>query len=157
MYHRRFWTCPACDTSKFASADHLNHHLARRHADRFPDEQIRELVADSNSQALSVIPADSCPLCDKVWYNVDSTEDTHGTLAAPLEVFRKHLGMHLEKVALFAITPTFEGTSQSKSNPSEDHGAVSLRPETLTSEMYQNLLTISEPCRQLATSCVKRN
>lgn len=128
LHHRRFWSCPACGTSRFASADHLNHHLARRHADRFPDEQIRKLVAESNSQALSAIPADSCPLCDEVWYRVDSTEDAHGTLAASPDDFRKHLGMHLEKIALFAITPTFEGTSQSKSHPSENDGAVSVTP-----------------------------
>lgn len=99
--------------------------MATAHKEQCEDTEMLVLIAESSSQPLANICADACPLCNDQWCTVPQDSHGHTTLVIPIEDFRKHLGMHLEKLALFAIAPVFEGTSTSTSHASAGAEAVS--------------------------------
>lgn len=123
--HRRSWTCQFCEHQPYRSSEQLKAHLAAAHEGQCEDTEMLALIAESSSQPLANICADACPLCNDKWYTVPQDLHGHTMLVVSIEDFRKHLGTHLEKLALFAIPLAFEGNSTSTSHASASAEAVS--------------------------------
>ncbi|RFU31087.1 hypothetical protein B7463_g5231, partial [Scytalidium lignicola] len=111
--HRRQWLCVLCATP-FASKTPFLIHLASDHHVSESDPQLRALVLQSEESVDSI---SACPLCDeweenildpkrdfkRVFLNEGQNVKPYGTL----KQFRRHLGRHMEQLALFAL-PTAE-------------------------------------------------
>ena len=101
--HRQEWLCSFCmsyhvDAKEFAS------HMTEFHKSAFTRTQLPGVV-EKAARPLRRIPASACPLCD-------FEEEVRGRSIAVLPneaitvrpgVFRRHLGQHLEQVALFVL------------------------------------------------------
>lgn len=102
--HRRLWTCQICGFQTTEGERHLSSHLNNTHDLAINTGQFRLLLSIS-SQPLREIDATSCPLCD--WdaslraANPDFTRDSPITI--PVDRFFRHVGQHLEQLALFAV------------------------------------------------------
>jgi hypothetical protein len=102
MEHRRKWSCPLCSTSCKEEAA-TEAHLMRSHCDMVGPHNLESLLRTS-SHPSEFLLASECPFCD--WNAVlrkrnpvpDGTE-----LSVPSNRFLKHLGKHLEELALFVV------------------------------------------------------
>jgi len=109
--HRRQWLCVLCATPFVSKAPFL-FHLASAHRMSESDPQLHALVLQSE-EPVDSISATACPLCDKwednivdpkrnskrAFLNEGQNVKPHGTL----KQFRRHLGRHVEQLALFAL------------------------------------------------------
>lgn len=74
---------------------------------------MRAVVHASSHPVTAVEAASACPLCDE-WYEklkLDAQRrqiNNDQILVVALNEVRSHIGKHMEQLALFAITPTFE-------------------------------------------------
>lgn len=120
--HRRQWNCHSCDKKGFNSSQDLVKHLRRAHdSAALPDEVLSQVVA-ANSQPVAEISASDCPLCDQLEHDMRAEASRLGTEIAlssrvmlPISQFERHLGDHLEQLALFAVPPTIDGNVESHS------------------------------------------
>lgn len=122
--HRKEWRCKFCSCELFASAASLESHLQDQHSE-YTQQQTLSLVALCE-QIPENVAASACPFCD--WdaslreQTVSKEDETKGTLtksnilAVSLEKFQRHVGDHLEQLALFAIPPPMEESSGVSSN-----------------------------------------
>ncbi|GIZ44579.1 hypothetical protein CKM354_000777400 [Cercospora kikuchii] len=123
-HHRRQWTCHECPNAIFASRDAIEAHVYAVHP-ALPIEALPAIIA-SSSRPVTEIPASACPLCDE-WQQdllARATKMGHPTtnVVAPLHDFRRHLGQHLEQLALFAIAPNLEHAMASGSSNGRHNG-----------------------------------
>lgn len=98
--HRRNWACQFCEIS-VSSSEAFENHLKQIHHGIIGEEQIPSLVQLA-SQQLHRIPASACPLCDydAVLRHKLGVSDT--VIIKPAQ-FRRHVGHHLEQLALFVL------------------------------------------------------
>ena len=102
MNHRREWFCPLCDLvhhDKSKAKMHLMHHhgkLAEKHE--------LETLLQTSSRPSENLPADDCPFCDwgMTLREHNRTPKEHD-LTVPSRRFMRHLGRHLEEIALFVV------------------------------------------------------
>jgi hypothetical protein len=100
--HRREWFCPMCG---IACKDEANasKHLTKHHGDVAGGHQI-EMLLRTSSRPPELLSAKDCPFCD--WDSIlrkrNTVSQTAG-LVVPSRRFMKHLGKHLEELALFVI------------------------------------------------------
>jgi hypothetical protein len=108
--HRREWVCVSCLNSytekvKFAA------HVQSEHGSVVSGSQLEALILQSE-EPVDKIPASGCPLCDewesnllrskqdsKMLLNNEEVFEPCGTLSQ----FRRHLGHHMEQLALFTL------------------------------------------------------
>jgi hypothetical protein len=109
--HRRHWICVLCATY-FNNRTLFSNHLEIKHQVSTSDPQFGALVLQSE-EAVDTIPADACPFCDeweetlmdpkhdarRAFLNDGQDVKPYGTL----KQFRRHLGSHMEQLALFAL------------------------------------------------------
>jgi hypothetical protein len=130
--HRRQWDCQHCrDTDRpFSSSQGLHEHLRALHAgDGLPAEVLAQVVEASSRPLVETAP--DCPLCD---FDVDVHREA-GRLGQaipscsqaviPLAELQKHLALHQEQLALFAIPPAVERGVESESR----HGRSQVGPD----------------------------
>jgi hypothetical protein len=102
MDHRREWFCPLCNLlhhDKSKARMHLMHY----HGELAEQHDI-DLLLQTSSRPSEYLSADDCPFCD--WgvtlRDRNDTPQEHD-LTVPSRRFMKHLGRHLEEIALFVI------------------------------------------------------
>jgi hypothetical protein len=102
MEHRRKWSCPLCSTSCKEEAA-TEAHLMRSHCDMVGPHNLESLLRTSSHPSEFLLASD-CPFCD--WNAVLRRRNPgpEGTeLSVPSNRFLKHLGKHLEELALFVV------------------------------------------------------
>ena len=122
--HRKEWRCQFCSCELFTSVGSLESHIQKEHLE-YTKQQISSLISLCE-QMPEAIAASACPFCD--WdarlRERPPTTDTHtaetslkpNILAVTPGQFRRHVGNHLEHLALFAIPPTMKESSGASSN-----------------------------------------
>lgn len=124
--HRREWLCVSCPGLIFTARITFEKHLNRNH---FTEEKTGSLIAltlESSSRPVTEVAASSCPFCND-WDQVLRQEaaDTESKIPddneimVPTEQFKRHLGRHMEQLALFAILPNFGAESDATSHRSD--------------------------------------
>jgi len=109
--HRREWICVAClDT--FTEKAKFSEHLQSMHSNLVAQSQLEALLLQCE-EPVDKIPASACPLCDEWESNLlDPKQDSkrlflnNGAVVEPYGTvvqFRRHLGRHMEQLALFAL------------------------------------------------------
>ncbi|PIA93693.1 hypothetical protein CB0940_05156 [Cercospora beticola] len=116
--HRRQWICHECPNTVFTSGQAIEAHVQAVHP-TLPAEVIPTII-DSSSRPATEVEASACPLCDE-WQEgliAKATELALSTthVVVSLHDFRRHLGHHLEQLALFAIPPNVENAMASGSD-----------------------------------------
>jgi hypothetical protein len=102
MEHRRKWSCPLCSTSCKEEAA-TEAHLMRSHCDIVGPHNLESLLRIS-SHPSEFLLASECPFCDWNAALRKQNPAPEGTeLSVPSNRFLKHLGKHLEELALFVI------------------------------------------------------
>jgi hypothetical protein len=140
--HRREWVCAACNTALNSKSTFVAH-LKSSHRITLSGSQLEALVLKSE-EPVDKISASACMLCDewetnllhpkqdakRAFLNDGAEVEPCGTLVQ----FRRHLGRHMEQLALFAL-PMAEGDGmeddslgedEATSKPSEESDVVSV-------------------------------
>ncbi|KAJ3497062.1 hypothetical protein NLG97_g2188 [Lecanicillium saksenae] len=96
--HRRQWYCRDCPDTTFGTRLALSQHLNTCHT--IVASQL-DLVLESSYYPIQLFDSSACPLCNK-WTPPDSVTDN-------LRQFCRHVGEHLQKVALAALQQPING------------------------------------------------
>jgi hypothetical protein len=130
--HRRQWDCQHCQHTgrPFISSHGLLEHMRFYHAgDGLPAEVLTQVVKASSRPLSETAP--DCPLCDfdiEVRRQADRTGQavpSSSQAVIPLAELQKHLALHQEQLALFAIPPAVERGVESESR----HGKSQVGPD----------------------------
>lgn len=103
--HHRAWQCQIC-SDQFGTADHLESHVKRMHADALDSSQLETFV-ETCSRPLDSSSANDCDFCD--WASrlsalpKDAGHKAKADLTVPTARFLKHLARHMEQAALFSL------------------------------------------------------
>jgi len=120
--HRHQWDCQHCRNTcgPFSSPGGLYEHMRSLHAgDELPSEVLNQVVKASSRPMDETAP--DCPLCDfdaEVHQQASKSGQAvpPGSQALiPLVELQKHLALHQEQLALFAIPPTIDKGVESES------------------------------------------
>lgn len=108
--HRCKYACVLCgaiDGQTMRKRDELKRHILAAHGDFEPDQL--ERLEDAGRDAVTAFKADDCPLCDD-WSALIAKQmppgrnNDHGErFTVSTSRFKKHVAMHLEQLAIFAI------------------------------------------------------
>ena len=142
--HQREWRCNLCSLEHFKSAKSLDDHMRDQHS-TYTRKQTSSMQSLSE-QYPQVVPMSACAFCDwPVIYKEAGTSHPASEVSAdlstdspsrvppfakkhglsglptacpivPIEQFQKHVGHHLEQLALFALPPPIKESSQTSSN-----------------------------------------
>lgn len=88
QYHWHTWSCPFNCTSTFTSGVQLGDHIRHQHLPNASDEHISTVVARGKVSVLNDVIKE-CPFCRQP--------------ISELKSYIKHVGLHLEQLALFAL------------------------------------------------------
>lgn len=99
--HRKIWTCGMCRAGLRSKAD-MNAHLRDMHADHVRMDHLED-VAYSFGRPASYFKASDCPMCDypSILRSRGLSDET--IVRIPADKFGRHLGRHLEQLALFVL------------------------------------------------------
>ena len=108
-YHRLEWCCRFCSHSPFQSQAGLKGHMLSRHPEFSSPIQLSPLL-QASKQVVQSIAASACTFCDWESTLMEVQEEAlqTETLVVTLEQFRRHVGSHMEQLALFALPRSFE-------------------------------------------------
>ncbi|KAF5636487.1 transcription factor Cys6 [Fusarium sp. NRRL 52700] len=123
QYHWRTWSCPLKCGSTLPSAVELKDHIRHQHLPNATEEQLRTAVA-RGEVFISNDVTKKCPLCRR---------DISG-----LKSYIKHVGQHLEQLALHALPRIGD----------EELGAISANDNSETSSNSHEQLNIHETSNQ---------
>ncbi len=88
----------------FESPSALEHHINTRHSQDITAKQTAALI-DMSRRHPESIRSSECPFCDGDWASAEpgvlSAEET--VIVVTIDQFRKHLGNHLQQIALFSL------------------------------------------------------
>lgn len=97
--HRLQWRCPTCDHAPFTSKPRFIAHMQTHLPDLDP-AQLEQLAGASRPR--TQISMSECPLCD--WQEQPNPgDDSRDQSNVTVQQFRRHLGRHMEQLALFAL------------------------------------------------------
>jgi hypothetical protein len=111
LVHRREWVCQYCNQEPFATAASFSNHLVSTHPAVLKGSKLEAIVLQSE-EPIDKVPADACKLCDQWEIEVQnkiqdsekpSLDGKKKEKCGSLARFRKHLGRHMEQLALFAL------------------------------------------------------
>lgn len=120
LSHRSRWVCSECFLS-FRSSDDLKGHVSQHHSGLVSSLQLPAFIDQSKRPVDSIQPS-GCPFCDGPWVQVDSSlASSEEVLVVDLDQFRRHLGNHLQQVALFSLPRLTQDLDQSL-RPHDDLG-----------------------------------
>ena len=107
--HRLEWSCRACSHPPFRSEAGLSMHMRYRHGPFSSAAQLPALI-EASRQPVDRISAAECPLChwDITLKDLNSHMSSDETLVVTPEQFRRHLGAHMEQLALFALPRSYK-------------------------------------------------
>lgn len=140
LVHRTQWQCPQC-TEQAPSSPALEEHIYRHHKGDFAETQL-ETILSRAKRPLKVIRPSECPFCDEDWAQLDAQPETQGPppigeVVVGIDEFRRHVGHHLQQIALFSL-PRLDG------DPEED----SVGPVGVTDQdvLPKGTLWVREDC-----------
>jgi len=113
-------------SQSFDTSSELKEHLRRAHTSRIPLPELIDSMVAASSRPIAGARPSECPLCDE-WYTQLRTQadkegiDSRQVIAVSLDDFRRHLGEHLEQIALFTIPPNLDAQSISGFNEHNSH------------------------------------
>ena len=157
--HRREWVCQFCQQIPFASKIAFSKHLASQHSGSVNNSQLEVLVLQSEEPVDKVLPS-ACHLCDE-WETslLDSNQESkrsflnEGKKTEPygtLKHFRRHLGRHMEQLALFTLPlnededmedESSDDVDDHDSDHSENENIRPTKPKGETSEPDKHVLS----------------
>lgn len=112
MDHRREWFCPMCNLLHHDKSK-ARMHVMRHHSELVEHHEI-DLLLQTSSRLSENLPADDCPFCDwGMTLRKRNRTPTEHDLTVPSRRFMKHLGRHLEEIAIFVIPEPEEGQRSS--------------------------------------------
>ncbi|KAH0559111.1 hypothetical protein GP486_004323 [Trichoglossum hirsutum] len=112
LVHRCQWICLLCSAS-FMSPENLKGHISKRHYPAISDQQLSTII-DQSKRPVDSIKPNECPFCDGSWIEADTGLTTgEEALVDNLNQFRRHLGHHLQQVALFALPRSIQDHGRS--------------------------------------------
>jgi hypothetical protein len=81
----------------------LEQHIDERHSQEISSNQIKTVIEQSR-RPIEFIQPSECPFCDDEWVSAEpSAIPAEETLVVDVDEFRRHLGHHLQQVALFSL------------------------------------------------------
>ena len=81
----------------------MKSHVSQHGLECVSDRQL-SIIIDLSKRPIDSIQPSECPFCDKPWAKLDSNPVPSDTvLVVDPDQFRRHLGHHLQQVALFAL------------------------------------------------------
>jgi hypothetical protein len=102
MEHRRQWSCPLCNMP-CKDQGITEEHLMRSHNDAVKSCNL-DILLRTSSHPSEFLLASDCPFCDWNAALRKRNPVSDGTdLSVPSKRFMRHLGKHLEELALFVI------------------------------------------------------
>lgn len=126
--HRREWVCQYCQHKAFNSASTYSKHLNSLHTAILGKFQLEALLLQSE-EPVDKIASNACPLCDEWEASLKNSKQdakrlllNDGRVVEPYgtpKQFRRHLGRHMEQLALFAL-PTREGDGLEDDSSEDD-------------------------------------
>jgi hypothetical protein len=143
--HRREWVCQYCQHPAFSDVSAFSGHTKSTHPGVLANSPLEALTLQSE-EPVDKIPSTACPLC-KDWEadlkrkqanrdlislasNDGEGMDAYGT---PKQ-FRRHLGRHMEQMALFALPPNDTEVMEDESSDSDEEEVVPRLDESLDLE-----------------------
>lgn len=133
-YHRREWTCQFCQHRSFDTRTTFEKHVELSHPSLLATSSLKALILQSE-EPVDKIHSSACPLCDdwesetirnsEVLYHFPISPEVVGKalVHGNLKLFRRHLGRHMEQLALFALP--LKDTEDSE-NENSDEGVQML-------------------------------
>lgn len=100
--HRKEWHCNSCRHAPFETAHALEDHFRHHHAGTFTSVQLLAVIRLCEV-AHDRFLASACPLCNDWKLHLPPEIPNDGTVYATVAQFRRHLGKHLEQLALFSL------------------------------------------------------
>ncbi|KAG9231767.1 hypothetical protein BJ875DRAFT_106323 [Amylocarpus encephaloides] len=112
--HRREWICQFCEHSAFPTTSAFSKHMNSNHQGVLTDTPLEAQLLQSE-EPVDKIDSSACGLCDS-WEETlreqqasidslqSSPDDKNVRLYGKLKPFRRHLGRHMEQLALFALS-----------------------------------------------------
>ena len=101
----RSWSCPECPQA-FNNLPKWQNHIQERHCLFFTDRNLKIAGDMAYKTEATRVEDDECPLCRDV-------------LGKPRRAFVKHVGRHMEEIALMALPPNVEEDSEEGSVSTE--------------------------------------
>ncbi|KAF2262756.1 hypothetical protein CC78DRAFT_498061, partial [Lojkania enalia] len=104
--HRAQWLCNFCQSHNFKSMELFKRHLQSQHAQGMTNDQLDALL-DAGRQPIKHLAASDCPICGHEWEkklrlaNPEISEEEM-VIVTPAQ-YRRHVGSHMEQLALFAL------------------------------------------------------
>ena len=81
----------------------MKHHVLQSHHDIIPASQV-DAISHQSKRQVSSIPSSDCPFCTKPWAESDAATGTKDEiLVVDIAQFRRHVGHHMQQVAMFAL------------------------------------------------------
>ncbi len=122
--HRKSWACGMCG-SREPSFPAMKEHLNAKHGDHVPVNQIED-VALRFGRPLRHINAADCPLCDYAGAMRRRGCSDREIARVPTDKFSRHLGRHLEQLALFVLpnTDMIDGKDDMSDDGSHDRSDI---------------------------------
>jgi hypothetical protein len=129
--HLARWGCPYCeDRDHFESYQDFEHHMRKQHSiDRDSDKLQR--WAKISEIALTRVPMTACPLCDWAQFYTARrvTKGNHEKMVSDrqsvsLDRYRRHVGSHLEQIALGLLPEDYRDILGDESNESSEDEAA---------------------------------
>jgi len=110
--HRRQWVCQFCQHDPLPTVQAFSNHVATIHPAILAASKMEAMILQSE-EPVTKIPSKACPFCNEWERDLrDSKQDSKilllndGKIFEPYgttKQFRKHLGRHMEQMALFAL------------------------------------------------------
>lgn len=133
--HRREWVCQQCHNAPFSSSSSYKKHLRSMHHVELEGSQLKALILQSE-EPIDKVSATACRLCDEWKTNIEDTKHdskreflNKGQQSQPYGTrgqFRRHLGRHMEQLALFALPINEDIMEDDSLSNKEDHEESSI-------------------------------
>ena len=163
--HRCRWVCSLCRAGSFRSADAFRAHVKGSHPGFAESEA--QLLDQASRRPLDLIPAADCPFCDEWEQKIRAAmpQKQEGTTGGAMAVaeddqtpadiivvehnqFRKHVGSHMEQLALFAIPRTTTDPEEEEQDDDSHAGsnmAIQSPPDADPGAHQSELTWLSDP------------
>ncbi|KAL7945839.1 hypothetical protein V8C42DRAFT_45430 [Trichoderma barbatum] len=129
-YHRSQYACSLCKCGLFTERAGLRSHILGSHG-QFPEHQL-QIMEDSGRKYPTSFKAQGCPFCNDWSAALQEKEKSRFQGIEPQNIsvrvsrFKRHVGAHLEQLAIFAIPRAVEDIAGDKLR--SDSNSFSARP-----------------------------
>ena len=152
-------TCPYCGyQGSSQSTEDLKSHMNTQHCSKYKQGQLQDLLQASTHEP-ERISASKCPFCDwltKIRFS-DRSAPPDGDILVGLQRYRRHVGSHLEQVALAVITDeTTEEDAERSMSDEEPIRPVDLDPSEVPDAQFGDDVCDRRPHAAYERRCTKQ-